>query len=80
MFLAYQWDEEKLFTHLSLFGRVGFGTLLYQGCQDIVGPFPSVFLDKWRKYRCGSFHNQTFPKIIAHPMIKRLMAMMCFND
>ncbi len=80
MFLAYQWDEEKLFTHLSLFGRVGFGTLLYQGCQDIVGPFPSVFLDKWRKYIFDSFNNQTFPKIIAIPINIKLMAMMCFND
>ena len=28
------------------FVRVGVGTQLLQGCQDIIGPFPSVLLDK----------------------------------
>ena len=29
-----------------LFPREGIGTQHYRGCQDFIGPFPSVFLDK----------------------------------
>jgi len=33
--------------------RVGVGTQLLQGCQDFIGPFPSVLLDKAvRIYTC----------------------------
>lgn len=26
--------------------EIGIGTKYYPGCQDVFGPFPSVFLDK----------------------------------
>ncbi len=40
------------------FVRVGVGTQLLQGCQDFIGPFPSVLLDKaMRIYTCMSLNK-----------------------
>jgi hypothetical protein len=30
------------------FSRMGVGTLFHSGCQDVAGPSPSVFLDKYQ--------------------------------
>jgi len=55
-------EETRCLIYLE-YARVGVGTQLLQGCQDITGPFPSVLLDKASRIYAGTLINKVSLKL-----------------